>query len=166
MILDMASSEINWGKAVLAQQTRKQLNLGVAIDRNGNLTTYPAAALMGGLLPFSGPKGSGMAFIIELLAGALTNSRVGYSVSGGWGTFFILLDPNLFRRINDFKEDINTAIKELKESDKMYGVDEIFYPGEKSLLLRQKNLRAGFIEVDDSLYAELIYHQQFIAKIA
>ena len=68
--------------------------------------------------------------------------------------------------VHQFEKRCNTVIKEPKESDKTYGVDEVFYPGEKSLLLRHTNLRAGFIEVDDSLYAELTYHQQFIAKIA
>ena len=68
--------------------------------------------------------------------------------------------------VHQFEKRCNTVIKEPKESDKMYAVDEVFYPGEKSLLLRQTNLRTGFIEVDDSLYAELTYHQQFIAKIA
>lgn len=116
VILDMASSQITWGDLLVAKNEGKQINEGAAIDGDGNPTTDPIKAMDGGLLPFFGHKGSGLAFIVELLAGGLTGSRVGYQVPGGWGSFYILIDPTLFRPLADFKKDIATAINELKNS--------------------------------------------------
>ena len=111
--------------------------------------------MKGGLLPIAGHKGSGLAFIVELLAGALTGSRVGYSVPGGWGTFYILINRALFRPIDKFKDDVETAIKELKNAPKADGFDEIYFPGERSQKLREENLKAGEIEVSDQLIQNL-----------
>ena len=60
--------------------------------QKGNFTTDAELAwIEGALIPFGGYKGSGLTFIGEMLAGALTGSRVGYSVPGGWGTFLFFL---------------------------------------------------------------------------
>lgn len=155
VILDMASSMTTWGNLMVAKQEGKQLPEGVALDEDGKPTTDPEKAMAGGILPFSGHKGSGLAFIVELLAGALTGSRVGYSVEGGWGTFYILLDPKVFRPIDAFKADVSKAIQELKNAPKADGVDEIFYAGEQSNKLRSAHLKSGEIEVSDNLLSEL-----------
>lgn len=155
VILDMASSMTTWGNLMVAKQEGKQLPEGVALDEDGKPTTDPEKAMAGGILPFGGHKGSGLAFIVELLAGALTGSRVGYSVEGGWGTFYILLDPKIFRPIDAFKTDVSKAIQELKNAPKADGVGEIFYAGEQSNRLRSAHLESGEIEVSDKLLAEL-----------
>jgi L-2-hydroxycarboxylate dehydrogenase (NAD+) len=155
VILDMASSMTTWGSLMVSKQEGKPLPNGVALDAEGEITTDPEKAMEGGLLPFAGHKGSGLAFIVELLAGALTGSRVGYSVEGGWGTFYILLDPKIFRPLADFKADISKAIEELKNAPKANGVNEIYYAGEQSNKLRSSHLQSGEIEVSDKLLAEL-----------
>lgn len=156
IILDMATSKITVGQLMNYQRDKKPLPPESAIDEKGNFTTDPDVAWFeGALVPIAGFKGSGLTFIGEMLAGALTGSRVGYSVPGGWGTFFILFDPTIFRPIDDFKKDIDTAISELKNSKKREGVKEIFYPGEKSQRIRQENLKNGFIEVDESLIKKI-----------
>ncbi len=152
----MATSKITVGQLMNSQRDKKPLPPESAIDGKGNYTTDADLAwIEGALVPFGGYKGSGLMFIGEMLAGALTGSRVGYSVPGGWGIFFILFDPTIFRPIEDFKKDINTAISELKGSKKREGVTEIFYPGEKSQKLRQENLKKGYIEVDESLIEKI-----------
>lgn len=119
IILDMASTQITWGHLLVAKALGKEIPEGVAIDSDGNVTTDPEKAMSGGLLPIAGHKGSGLGFIVEILGGALTASRVGNNVKGGWGSLMILIDPNILRDINDFKNDIQTAIDELKNSPKM-----------------------------------------------
>lgn len=94
----------------------------------GELTTDPEEAMEGGLLPIAEHKGSGLGFIIELLAGALTSSHVGYNVKGGWGSLFILINPTILRDLNEFKNDVTSAITELKSLPRAKGVDEIYYP--------------------------------------
>ena len=157
MILDMASSQITWGDLLVAKNEKKQIKAGVAIDSLGEITTDPAKVTEGGgLLPFFGHKGSGLAFVVELLAGALTGSRVGNDVPGGWGSFYILLDPTMFRPLPEFTSDVGRAIKELKNAPKAKGFIEVFFAGEQSSNLRDKHLADGFFDVSDNLYQSLM----------
>lgn len=155
VILDMAASQITWGHLLLAKAQGKELPQGAAIDGKGEPTTDPASAIEGGLLPIAGHKGSGLAFIVELLGGALTASRTGGNVPGGWGSLMILIDPNIIRDLEDFKRDVTTAITELKGSPKMKGFDEIYFPGEQSQKRRLQALEEGQIDIDDQLYKSL-----------
>ncbi len=152
VILDMASSKITFGQLIVAKQENKLIPEGVALDKEGNPTTNAIKAIEGGILPIAGHKGSGMAFIVELLAGALTGSRVGYAVPGGWGTFYILIDPTLFRPLKDFKTDVQKAIIELKNAPKAKGFKEILFPGERAARKREENLKSGEIEIGENLY--------------
>jgi len=155
VILDMASSQTTWGDLLVAKNEGRQIKAGVAVDSEGKPTTDPAKAMEGGLLPIADHKGSGLGFIIELLGGALTGSRVGYAVPGGWGSFYILIDPTLFRPLVDFKKDIKTAIEELKNAPKMEGFEEICFPGEQSHKLRQKQLSEGMVEISDKILEQV-----------
>lgn len=155
VILDMASSKATFGSLLVARQEGKELEKGLALDKNGNPTTDAQKAIEVGILPIAGHKGSGLAFIIEILAGALTGSRVGRAVEGGWGTSYILINPDIFRPLDDFKNDVARAIKELKSAPKAKGVKEIYFPGEQSYRLREENLKKGEIEISDTMYSEL-----------
>jgi L-2-hydroxycarboxylate dehydrogenase (NAD+) len=156
IILDMATSEITVGQLMNYQRDKRELPPKSAIDGKGNYTTDADIAwIEGALVPFGGYKGSGLMFIGEMLAGALTGSRVGYSVPGGWGTFIILFDPTIFRPLEDFKKNIDIAISELKNSKKREGITEIFYPGEKSQKIRRENIKKGYIEVDVNLIEKI-----------
>lgn len=155
VILDMASTMITWGDLLVAKNEGKPIKEGVAIDNDGNPTTEAEKAMGGGLLPIAGHKGSGLAFIVELLGGALTGSRVGYSVPGGWGSFYILIDPTLFRRLSDFKCNVETAIKELKNAPKMNGFNEIYFAGEQSYKKMEEALKDDRVEVNDTLYKSI-----------
>lgn len=155
VVLDMASSQTTWGDIMLAKTEGRTIKEGVAIDAEGNLTVDPAKAMEGGILPIAGHKGSGLAFMVELLGGALSNSRVGGAVDGGWGSFYILINPGFFRDINAFKNDVQAAINELKSTPKAKGFTEVFFPGEQSYYKRQRNLEKGEIAVSEKLMAEL-----------
>lgn len=155
VILDMASSQTTWGDLMVAKTEGRTIKEGVAIDGEGKLTVDPAKAMEGGILPFAGHKGSGLAFIVELLGGALTNSRVGGAVDGGWGSFYMLINPAIFRDIGVFKNDVQKAIDELKSAPKASGINEIYFPGEQSYLKRKRNLEADQITISDKLMTEL-----------
>lgn len=156
VILDMASSKITFGSLLVALNEKKQLPSGVTLDKDGQPTTDPLKAIQGGgILPIAEHKGSGLAFIVELLAGALTGSMIGTAVKGGWGTTYLLINPAIFRSLTDFKDDVKTAINELKSMPKADGVKEIYFAGEQSHLAREKNLAAGEIEVNESLFEQL-----------
>jgi LDH2 family malate/lactate/ureidoglycolate dehydrogenase len=67
-VLDMATSVEAGGKIIRAKELGQEIPLGIALDRDGLPTSDPARALEGSLLPIGGPKGSGLALAISLLA--------------------------------------------------------------------------------------------------
>ncbi|KFB09029.1 Malate/L-lactate dehydrogenase [Nitratireductor basaltis] len=70
-VFDFATSVAARGEIELHRQAGKPLPEGWAIDREGNPTTDPAAALEGAMLPFGSHKGSAISTMIELLAGVM-----------------------------------------------------------------------------------------------
>jgi len=71
LVFDQASSASARGEIQLHLREGKLLPDGWAIDREGNPTNDPQAALDGAQLPFGGYKGAALALMVELLAGAL-----------------------------------------------------------------------------------------------
>lgn len=157
IILDMASSKMTFGDVMIHKVLGKELPQGVSVDEEGNPTTDPNKAVDGSQLPFEGRKGSGLAMIVEILAGPLVGSKGGNAVKGEgeWGSFFVLINPELYRPIDELKSDVDTMIQELKNSKKQDGVEEIFYPGEKSGKKYLSNLEVGEVEIADSLIQDL-----------
>jgi LDH2 family malate/lactate/ureidoglycolate dehydrogenase len=156
VILDMASSSKNWGEIYIAQLEGRDLPYGIAADEHGHITTKPQEAINGGLLPFAEHKGSGLAFVIELLAGALTGSRAGYSVKGGWGTLYILINPLIFGPLEEFQAKAEIFIQEMKSSEKISNTIEVCFPGEQTHRRREASLSSGYIDISDSVYRMLI----------
>lgn len=102
LVFDQASSASARGEIQLHKRAGKALPEGWAIDADGRPTTDPDAALAGAQLPFGGHKGSSLALMVELLAGALigdnlsvdsTAHDVGKTGAPFGGEFLICIDP-------------------------------------------------------------------------
>src|SRR5882724_3013698 len=79
LVWDQASSVIAQGEVLLAAEHGEKLPDGVGLDAHGLTTIDPHAVLDGGsLVPFGSHKGSSIAFMIEILAGALTGFGFGF----------------------------------------------------------------------------------------
>ena len=75
VILDMATSAIALGKVRVAGLKGEDVPPGCLFDAEGRPTNDPGVIASGGSLgPFGGHKGSGLAYICELLGGALAGS--------------------------------------------------------------------------------------------
>ena len=70
-VFDFATSVAARGEVELHRRAGKALPEGWALDKDGNPTTDPEAALAGAMLPFGGHKGSAISTMIELLAGIM-----------------------------------------------------------------------------------------------
>lgn len=101
LVLDQSSSVVAKSEIVVHQQRGEPIPLGWALDRDGNPTTDPAAALAGSMVPSGGYKGAGLALIVELFAAWLTGANLSIDASsfadnkGGsprTGQFFIAID--------------------------------------------------------------------------
>ena len=74
LIFDASTSVVARGKIIVAAHVNKSIPEGWAIDPDGYPTTDPADALAGAMLPFGGPKGSAISFIIDIFCGVLTGA--------------------------------------------------------------------------------------------
>ncbi|MGC1824597.1 MAG: Ldh family oxidoreductase, partial [Pseudolabrys sp.] len=72
IVLDMATSEAAMGKIRMAEKAGEKIPGTWAVKADGSATTDPTEAISGMLLPASGPKGFGLAFLIDLLCGVLS----------------------------------------------------------------------------------------------
>ena len=146
-IFDSSMSKINRGKIRVALKQGIKIPYGVALDRNGKITTNPKKALEGVQLPIGDFRGSGLSWMVDILAGLFTGSSHGGKVKDPFDDFsgpqnighlFIVLKPNLF--INDFKAQIKKNIKRVKKLPKLKGVTEIKYPGQGKYERYKNNL--------------------------
>jgi len=77
VVLDMSSSVVARGKIRRAERMKEAIPAGWAFDANGNPTTDPSEAMKGTLMPIGGPKGYGLALMVDVLAGLLSGSQFG-----------------------------------------------------------------------------------------
>ncbi len=162
IVLDMASSVVARGKIRLAASKGEPIPLGWALDTQGLPTQDPAAAMKGTLLPIGGPKGYGLALVVDILAGVLTGSDFGphipsvhdsgSSVSAGFAVQ--ALDIAAFTDPRDFERDVQSLIAEIHNSPRASTCERIYLPGEIEWLNKQERLEHG-IPVPESLLHEL-----------
>ena len=74
IVIDLSLSTAARGKIVAAARDGRSIPEGWALDRLGQPTTDPKAALEGSLLPVGGAKGSALALMVEILAVSLTGA--------------------------------------------------------------------------------------------
>ena len=147
-ILDTSVSVINRGKIRVAAKNKKEIPEGVALDKFGNPTTDPKKALEGVQLPIGGFRGSGLAWMVDILSGVITGAHHGGKVKDPFDDFsgpqnvghlFLTIKPNLF--LVDYKKRINENIIRIKKLPKVKGVKEILYPGQNKYSKYKKNIR-------------------------
>ena len=146
-ILDTSTSIINRGKIRHADKLNKKIPYGVALDKFGVITTNAKKALQGTQLPIAGFKGSGLAWMVDILSGVLTGSSHGGKTKDPFDDFtgpqnvghlFITIDPKIFIG-NKFIKEMKKNIRLVKKLPKAKGFDSILYPGERKNKLYKKN---------------------------
>lgn len=85
-VFDFATSVVARGEIELCKRDRKEIPVGWAVDKDGNPTTDPAAALSGAMLTFGGHKGSAVSTMIELLAAVMISDVTSKECIDGLGT--------------------------------------------------------------------------------
>jgi LDH2 family malate/lactate/ureidoglycolate dehydrogenase len=162
MVLDMTPSVVALGKLILAQKLGQQIPLGWALDQEGNPTTDPAAGRKGSLLPIGGPKGSGMAIMVEVLSGILSGAGYAsqlhdlyeFDAPQGVGHFIGAVDIGHFIDLQEFCRTVSNMIREIKSLKCAAGFDEILMPGERGAKCAKNKLAEG-IEVPQIVVDEL-----------
>jgi LDH2 family malate/lactate/ureidoglycolate dehydrogenase len=138
VVLDMSSSLVARGKVRRAQRLKETIPPGWAFDESGAPTTDPAAALKGTLAPMGGPKGYGLALMVDILAGMLSGSKYGREVKTfhqpegptGVGVCCMAIDVERFMPVREFRGLVHSYVASIRGSRKAKGVSRIYLPGE------------------------------------
>ena len=148
-ILDTSISMINRGKIRIAVREGEKIPEGVALDKFGEPTTDPKKALEGVQLPIASFRGSGLAWMVDILSGVFTGGNhagrvkdpfTDFSGPQNIGHLFFVMRPNLFVG-NNFNKRIKDNIKTIKKLPKIKGVKEILYPGQNKFKRYKNNLK-------------------------
>jgi len=103
VVYDMATASMAMGEVQVAKREGHKVPLGTGLTKDGKETTDPGQIADGGvLLPFGGYKGSCIAMMVELLAGALVGDNFSFETAakdnndGGppsGGEFILAISP-------------------------------------------------------------------------
>src|SRR5215510_12321430 len=149
VVLDMATGIVARGKLVQARKTNQPIPAGWALDRDGNPTTDPQAALIP--LPLGGPKGSGLSLMIELITSLLVSNPIITqaleSTTDGQrhrqNGLVLAIDLGRFGDPSVFRAEVDRVIAALKALPRAPGVVEILMPGERGARALAAHTRDG-----------------------
>ena len=147
-VLDMSSAVAARGKIRKALRRGLSIPEGYALDAEGRPTTDPAKAVQGGILPVGGPKGSGLAMMMDIFGGVLTGAAFAGDVGDqakdfdrpqNVGHFLLAMRPDLFVSLEEYKTRMDTLIERIHSCPPAEGFSEVLVAGE--IEARQEALR-------------------------
>jgi LDH2 family malate/lactate/ureidoglycolate dehydrogenase len=141
LIFDASTSVVARGKIIMAAHNKTPVPEGWAIDPEGYPTTDAERALAGAMLPFGGPKGSALSFIIDILCGVLTgaafaehlNTLENLDAVQNVGHVLAAARTDLFLPAEQFRTRMDAILRTLKASPPAPGNDRVLVPGEIEL---------------------------------
>ena len=161
VILDMSTSSIPYGKLKLAEVEGRSIPADWGVDQEGNPTTDPNAVV--GMHPAAGPKGSGLAMIIDVLSSLLSGMPWGPHINQMYGElerrrelghFLMTVDLGRLVPLESFRSQLGQMIEELASTAPADWFDRVYFPGEIEGMCREKRQREGIL-VEPGLCLEL-----------
>ena len=151
LIVDMSTSVVARGKVIVAAQQGAPIPEGWAIDADGRPTTDPERALRGAVLPFGGPKGSALSFVVDLLAGVWTGAAFAVHLNTledltrqqNVGHVMTAMRADLFLSREAFRARMDEALRLLRNSPPAPGVERVLIPGELEATTEADNRARG-----------------------
>ena len=151
LLFDASTSVVARGKIIVAAQEGKPIPAGWAIDPEGNPSTDAVTALAGAVLPFGGPKGSAISFIIDILCGVLTGSSFALHLNAledlgteqNLGHVFVALKTDLFMPAEEFAARMDAILGMLSASPPAPGTERVLSAGELEMENEARNRAFG-----------------------
>src|ERR1700759_1058490 len=157
IVLDFATSVVAEGKVLVASRGGKKLPKGALVDADGSLSEDPAVLHgpftpegprahtkgTGAIRAFGDHKGSGLAFMCELLGGALTGrGATGPNRRFANGMLAFYIDPKVVDPAHFFDGEITRYVDFIRETKPIAGGEPVMIPGDaerKTRAERTKN---------------------------
>ena len=160
--LDIATTVASHGTIKVKALAKEAMPEGWVIDMNGEPITDPERADEGFLMPIGGYKGSGLNFAIGVLAGILNGAAFGrdafehravYDVPANTGQAILVIRPDLFLSLEEFKREMDRQLRVFRGSESM--TDEpVRLAGERAAAIEAER-RLNGVPVPDPLVAKL-----------
>jgi len=156
IVVDLSLTEVVRGKIMLYAKEGKPIPLGWAVDKDGNPTTDPKAALTGSLTAIGGAKGAALALMVEVLTVALTGAALSFENDSYFepgnkpriGHAILAIDPGALAGADAYHSRLEAMIV------KMLADEGVRLPGAR----RQQaagRAHADGLEIGDALHGEL-----------
>ncbi len=160
VVLDMATTTIAAGKARVARNKGVAVPPESLIDAEGRATTDPRGFIddhTGALVTFGRHKGSGLAIMCEIMAGAVVGGkRAGETYQGGIlnSMFAVITDLGRLNDPGSVAEGVAATAAHIRSSRLAPGFETILLPGEPERRSARERSAAG-IPVDDMTWAQI-----------
>jgi LDH2 family malate/lactate/ureidoglycolate dehydrogenase len=164
LTFDVATSVVAGVKIHQAIREGRRIPEGWIIDRQGRATTDPSDLEKGGAhLPVGGHKGYGLAFMVEVLSGALTGSGMMDEVLSyvqhpdkpcNSGHLFMAIDVGAFIPVADFRARLDSMVRKIRNSPKADGFERIYVPGEIEAEEQERSRVRGVL-LDETTLSDL-----------
>jgi 3-dehydro-L-gulonate 2-dehydrogenase len=162
IVLDIAMSQFSYGTLSTYRERGELLPFPGGFDERGELTRDPAAIeRTQRALPIGLWKGSGLAFVLDVLAAMLANGRATHQIPTdplqevGQSQVFIALAPSALTSIDELDRIATGAIDFLHAATPVEPGSNARYPGEGTLRIREESLRLG-VAVDEAAWKALL----------
>lgn len=154
VIYDIGTSKIIHANIMLAKRLGKDLPPDSAFNDQGQYTTSPQEALEGAMAVWGGPRGSGLAIAVQLL-GVVAGSPALPPNLEDFGFLVMLINPAMFRPMEEYKREVDEYVTRMKESPSLPGKAALRMPFERSNATRAQAREAGEFEVEEVVVAKL-----------
>ena len=155
LLFDAATSQIAGNKFSLAKRVGSDLLPGWIADDTGTPileeTPVPEGSWYGNLLPLGGTrelgshKGYGIALMVDVLCGVLSGNGAGFlhAVPRSCSQYFQAIRIDAFRPADEFKRDMDLALRTLRELEPTTGNDQVYYAGMQRAALKADRIENG-----------------------
>lgn len=162
IVLDIAMSQFSYGTLSAYRERNELLPFPGGFDEQGELTRDPAAIeRTQRALPIGLWKGSGLAFVLDVLAAMLADGRATYEIPNdplqevGQSQIFIAVAPSALTSIEELDRIAAGAIDFLHAATPIVPGQIARYPGEGTLHTREESMRLG-VAVDEAAWNALL----------
>jgi LDH2 family malate/lactate/ureidoglycolate dehydrogenase len=167
VVIDLSCSIVSAGRLILSRKKGEKIPIGWAFDKEGQPTEDPYEGFEGGgsLAPMGGHKGYALAMAVEILTAVLTGGKWSRNIKNlyeedrtriqGTCHTFMALDPEIFVGRVEFKRNMDSYIKSIKDSAKAKYSTEILIPGERGYRTEFMYSKEG-IPLSSTLVSELM----------
>lgn len=157
-ILDMSTSVVSSGKIDVIVRKGEEVPDGWVypsvkpfLDSQGVVPMSVLQYPLGGKKITGGYKGYGLGLMVDILSGVLSGANFGSRLAASKrpdshaniGHFFGAMKLSGFRPVDQFNEDFDTLVDEIKSSPLEPDAEIIFIPGEPEMIARKENQNRG-----------------------